>query len=190
MLTTHFFDGRVIDESNILSDIEAEERARFAACAGYNKILQSSNHCTLNRLSINYSRTQQIAKVFSQSEQSQRGRKGHGYFLQYIKKPPACWIQHIFYVLCRQSKDDCLTSRNLSKSARTVHCTVFSTFLPCVSYMCVRSAVTFTVLHELSSVHAASKVFRQGSECAIMQLLLFSRNKRHGTVRVNIMGLN
>ncbi len=45
MLTTHFFDGRVIDESNILPNIEAEQRARFAACAGYNKILQSINHC-------------------------------------------------------------------------------------------------------------------------------------------------
>jgi hypothetical protein len=49
MLTTHFFDGRVIDESNILSNIEAEERARFAACAGYNKILQSTNHSKLNK---------------------------------------------------------------------------------------------------------------------------------------------
>jgi hypothetical protein len=61
---THFFDGRVIDESNILPDIEAEERARFAACAGYNKILQSTNHClNRNRLLINYPRTKQMARV-------------------------------------------------------------------------------------------------------------------------------
>jgi hypothetical protein len=64
---TNFFDGRVIDESNILPDIEAEERARFAACTGYNKILQSINHCKLNRQSINYPSskygTQQMARV-------------------------------------------------------------------------------------------------------------------------------